>query len=286
MFSESYLFLTNQRLSCSEMALDMRRLYAEILAEDQGRSVRPDSSIPTASSSFTPAEVRECPLNNDGFAVSLEEHRLEKGPAASFLIENFLSVAEEEQLVAYIQSFEAFQWVQLKRRRLIQFEERQGEHLRQLPITATLQSIIDRCSQAGVQFIQSESETGSSRANHILINEYKPGEGICSHQDGPAFVPTVAVLSLCSSLVLRFVPSVARDAPTAFAVLLPPRSLFVFSADLYTRFWHCIDEVETDNLSEFPSHRLALPKHAELPADDSLLQRQYRLSLTIRRTCF
>lgn len=32
--------------------------------------------------------------------------------------------------------------------------------------------------------------------NHVLINEYRPGEGIMAHQDGPLYTSAVAILSL------------------------------------------------------------------------------------------
>ena len=31
--------------------------------------------------------------------------------------------------------------------------------------------------------------------NHVLINEYKPGQGIMAHTDGPAYYPVVATIS-------------------------------------------------------------------------------------------
>ena len=31
--------------------------------------------------------------------------------------------------------------------------------------------------------------------NHVLVNEYKPGDGIMPHTDGPAYVPIVATIT-------------------------------------------------------------------------------------------
>lgn len=42
--------------------------------------------------------------------------------------------------------------------------------------------------------------------NHVLVNEYRPGEGIMSHQDGPLYAPAVAILSLGTPVVMRFTP--------------------------------------------------------------------------------
>ncbi|PVD26190.1 hypothetical protein C0Q70_13859 [Pomacea canaliculata] len=40
--------------------------------------------------------------------------------------------------------------------------------------------------------------------NHVLVNEYEPGQGIMPHEDGPAFYPTVSTISLGSHTLLDF----------------------------------------------------------------------------------
>eukprot|EP00959_Pyramimonas_sp_CCMP1952_P218705 4573492-Pyramimonas_sp.AAC.1 len=40
--------------------------------------------------------------------------------------------------------------------------------------------------------------------NHVLVNEYKPGEGIMPHEDGPLYYPVVAIISLGATAVIRF----------------------------------------------------------------------------------
>ncbi|KAA1098882.1 hypothetical protein PGTUg99_019660 [Puccinia graminis f. sp. tritici] len=40
--------------------------------------------------------------------------------------------------------------------------------------------------------------------NHCLVNEYNPGDGILPHLDGPAYLPTVATISLDSDTVYEF----------------------------------------------------------------------------------
>ena len=42
------------------------------------------------------------------------------------------------------------------------------------------------------------------KPNHVLVNEYKPGDGIMPHTDGPAYYPIVSTLSLGSDSVLQF----------------------------------------------------------------------------------
>ena len=43
-----------------------------------------------------------------------------------------------------------------------------------------------------------------SKPNHVLINEYLPGQGISPHLDGNLFYPTIATISLGSHTVLNF----------------------------------------------------------------------------------
>jgi len=98
--------------------------------------------------------------------------------------------------------------------------------------------------------------------NHVLVNEYLPGQGIMPHEDGPAYVPIVATLSLGSHTILdlyEYAPSTApRDSegPNAgrainsspkFSIFIPPRSLFVLTSDLYCRCLHGIAERSVDS---------------------------------------
>lgn len=42
------------------------------------------------------------------------------------------------------------------------------------------------------------------RPNHVLINEYLPGQGIMPHTDGNAFNPLISTVSLGGSTMLDF----------------------------------------------------------------------------------
>ena len=42
--------------------------------------------------------------------------------------------------------------------------------------------------------------------NHILVNEYHPGQGIMAHTDGPAYASRTATLSLGSDVLISFTP--------------------------------------------------------------------------------
>ena len=50
-----------------------------------------------------------------------------------------------------------------------------------------------------------------SQANHVLLNEYTPGQGIMPHVDGNLFFPTITTLNLGSHAMLKF-----YDQPSRF----------------------------------------------------------------------
>ncbi|CAI5508464.1 unnamed protein product [Closterium sp. Naga37s-1] len=107
-----------------------------------------------------------------------------------------------------------------------------------------------------------------SPVNHVLVNEYQEGQGIMPHQDGPAYFPCVAILSLGLPGTMAFSPhqrllecreereggaegagdgkdemgqeeagkrDLSGDALVMReSVALPPRSLLVFKDQAYT----------------------------------------------------
>ena len=93
--------------------------------------------------------------------------------------------------------------------------------------------------------------------NHCLINEYLPGQGIHAHEDGDAYHPVVATVSLGSHIVLDIKPK-GNDATgermggaQGWRVLQEPRSLLITTGKLYTEYLHGISEVTIDeNLGE------------------------------------
>lgn len=50
------------------------------------------------------------------------------------------------------------------------------------------------------------------KANHVLVNEYLPGQGIMAHTDGPLFYPVITTISLGSHTILRFHETDSHDA--------------------------------------------------------------------------
>lgn len=113
--------------------------------------------------------------------------------------------------------------------------------------------------------INEESCLYPSPINHVLINEYLPNQGIMPHQDGPAYFPVVAILSLGSPVVMDFTPHYSLIGNTSniddrgsaegtdyehlqnhhpFSVALMPGSLLIFKDTAYSDYLHGIKDCE------------------------------------------
>ena len=93
------------------------------------------------------------------------------------------------------------------------------------------------------------SNSPHSAPNHCLVNEYQPGQGIHAHEDGDAYYPVVATVSLGSHIVLDVKSKDPAKGP-GWRILQEPRSLLITTGELYTECLHGISEVEIDeNLS-------------------------------------
>ena len=85
----------------------------------------------------------------------------------------------------------------------------------------------------------------------MLINEYSPGQGIFPHEDGPAYHPVVATISLGSHVVLDIYAkkddgSGEREAEPRWRILQEPRSLLITTGELYRDHLHGIAETDVD----------------------------------------
>ena len=100
------------------------------------------------------------------------------------------------------------------------------------------------------------SESPHKAPNHVLVNEYKPGQGIFPHEDGDAYHPIVATVSLASTLVLdihekKGPEKTDGDGAPKWRILQEPRSLLITTGGLYRDYLHGIAEVEVDeNLAQ------------------------------------
>lgn len=85
--------------------------------------------------------------------------------------------------------------------------------------------------------------------NHVLINEYLPGQGIMPHKDGSAYYPVVATVSLGASLCFDIYatnPDGTREQEPLQKIFQEPRSLLITTEALYIDYMHGISDIETD----------------------------------------
>lgn len=105
--------------------------------------------------------------------------------------------------------------------------------------------------------------------NHVLVNEYLPGQGILPHEDGDAYYPVVVTVSLGGAVVLdiyRKGTGTAKEKEKAeekekepgegkgegsgrepeWRILQERRSLLITADEMYTDYLHGIRGVEVD----------------------------------------
>ncbi|KAF3648970.1 ent-kaurenoic acid oxidase family protein, partial [Capsicum annuum] len=169
--------------------------------------------------------------------------------------------------------------------------------------------------------INEKSGLFPSSINHVLINEYLPNQGIMPHQDGPAYYPVVAILSLGSPVVIDFTPhpnlsirvgtrensvdDEISDQEAAvrnsceqldnfhpFSIILMPRSLLIFKDMVYSDYLHGIKDSEVQgcnkavNVTNVQNHGVLQHSSGSAKAldiDDTVICRaSTRVSLTCR----
>lgn len=205
-----------------------------------------------------------------------EKFLLKNVPSTCYYIPNFISAEEEKLLIHNIEKTSSVRWTQLKNRRLINFggvPTQKGMIREEIP--DFLQAYLDRINEARI--------FGEQKANHILLNEYRKGQGIMPHFDGPLFHDTITTISVGSHTVLEFHKERLDDGSgehrvdPEFKLLVEPRSLLILKDDLYHRHMHSIFEVEVDDLTD------PLLRNVDVSTlEETLLHRTTRFSLTIR----
>lgn len=207
------------------------------------------------------------------------------GPNSAFYIQNFITADEEELLLNQIKNSPKPKWTQLSNRRL--------QNWGGLPhpkgmIAETIPSWLDKY----LLKLQKNNIFDNHKPNHVLINEYLPGQGIMPHVDGPLFYPTIATINLGSHAMLDFYkPLLADDSDNCNpsddlatryigTFLLERRSLVCFKEEMYHKYLHGIREIKVDDVGK---SNILNGKSLELGLDNvTLLERSTRTSVTIR----
>ncbi|KAG2388354.1 hypothetical protein C9374_000518 [Naegleria lovaniensis] len=247
------------------------------------------SSVMSSTSSIVSEEMYSAGTSQldklNPFRASLSSHDGHSElPPTLYYIPNFITEEKEQTILNNIYAANSQQWTRLRNRRLqmiggkpndkVMFEEG-------LPKWLTGQFL-------GINDLH--TYPGNKTINHVLINEYEVGQGIDYHKDGPVYFPMVFIISLESTVMLNF-KLCERDEDYVdqcpyvkqFSVIAEPRSLLIFTDDIYHYYMHGIDECDSYEITDD-----MLIANAELLANKELakvgtkIERSKRLSLTCR----
>ncbi|WVQ76850.1 hypothetical protein IAR50_006524 [Cryptococcus sp. DSM 104548] len=251
---------------------------------------------------------------------TLEDFRIKDIPPAAFYVPNFITEEEEAFLLERLESSPKPKWKTVGTGRRLQYWggtlSKGGVLLpEEIPeFFTTFPDIMSRLKQT----LQTAGPDGlRMEPNQVLVNEYQPGQGITPHEDGPAFEPLVATISLGSHTVLdihhyisvtspsppmvAIVPSNDDEARPVAAVplahlLLLPRSLLIMSSSLYVSHLHGIGEKAKDSVKSggIASENEVVIANADLLGEADIVdhlrqgqtwvrERGTRTSLTFRR---
>lgn len=218
---------------------------------------------------------------------ALEHFRVQHIPPAAYYIPDFISPEEEEYLLRKIGESPQPKWKTVGTGRRLQYwggslsksgvllPEPLPDFLTTFPdLTERIDGFLDIASGRSGGDVKRQG--WALDINQVLINEYQRGQGIAPHEDGTAFKPLVATISLGSHTVLDIYHYLSTTSPsppmTASEIppdegglgrpiaaiplahlLLLPRSLLILSSSLYASHLHAISARTEDVI--FPSRK-------------------------------
>lgn len=214
-------------------------------------------------------------------------YRVSAAPSTVWHVPDFVTAAEEAAMLQCASRSPVERWTQLRGRRLQNLgglPRPPPEGMLKEPLPGWVASICDGLVAAGVF-------SADAPPNHVLLNEYQPGQGIDAHRDGPLYEPRVAILSLGSTCSFDFVSNDEARAPLC-SLLLPRRGLLVFGDDAYHTHLHTVPALTSDAErpglvrldhppQQQPEQEQEAAEAASVPSPP--MPRGRRISLTVRR---
>ncbi len=263
--------------------------FADMMRREKAAAKRPPPRAAAPSAPPRPeAEIRFPPYEL-ARRDALELERFTVGAVARvFYVPDWISAPEEAAMLRQIRAVPAAhpRWTQLRGRRL----QCWGGRPDALADAAGAEPLPPWLRRLGAALV--EARVAADAPDHALLNEYRAGDGILPHTDGPAYAPRTATLSLGSSAVVRFTRRVRTDEigarargggggeedAGAFELVLRPRSLLVFEGDAYAEWMHGIDAVASERVGP-----RVVNGGAARAALGETIERGVRHSLTLRR---
>ncbi|KAH7927574.1 hypothetical protein BV22DRAFT_1084783 [Leucogyrophana mollusca] len=238
------------------------------------------------------------------------------GPSEAYYVPDFVTPEEEAYLLRKIEETPRQKWKTLGNRRCGVRPRLWGEVLQRSTLfRQEMPSFLSHYPDILGRLRATKAFECSPHQgpNHVILNEYMPGQGIMPHEDGPSYHPVVATLSLGSHAVFHYYrykgdelsdkafssstgKGRAIDPNPVLSVLLEPRSVIITTGALYTSHLHGIEEIGVDafrgnNMTPLSSGNEAPIANSEIVRDPEMrsilqgggeLKRNPRYSLTCR----
>ncbi|KAJ5384678.1 hypothetical protein N7517_002589 [Penicillium concentricum] len=232
----------------------------------------------------------------------LEAVRITALPEDAFYISDFITEDEENWLLQKVKSAPLPRWTQLSHRRLQTWPSAltKSNALLASPLPAWLRSPI---VEPRFEALRIFNDAPHQAPNHVLVNEYQPGQGIMPHEDGAAYYPLVATVSLGAPIVLDVYDKhtqsdrgsgtqikagrdvagmLERNQRPQYRVLQERRSLLITRGKMYTDLLHGIEGTTRDeDLGPDSISNWELLREKE-PYQSGWYERKTRTSLTYR----
>uniref|UniRef100_A0A0K0ELL2 Fe2OG dioxygenase domain-containing protein n=1 Tax=Strongyloides stercoralis TaxID=6248 RepID=A0A0K0ELL2_STRER len=209
-----------------------------------------------------------------------DKYLIKNCPETIRYIPNFITDEEEEYLLHLVNNAPTPKWDYLSNRRLQVYGGIINKKKVLIPdegIPQGFNYIIDKLMALEDGFKLDKVP------NHLLVNEYLPGQGIMPHTDGDAYYPLVATISLGSPILLDFYKNITPECVSSFdnryigSMFLERRSLILLSNDIYSNHLHSIAERDEDKMTGDVFNL----NQVNLKVGD-IVKRETRVSLTYR----
>jgi alkylated DNA repair dioxygenase AlkB len=175
-----------------------------------------------------------------------------------FYVQNYISKDDEKKLLEII---DTQPWILDLKRRVQHYGYRYNYKSRRIDLSMKVGNLPEWLNNLA-QRLYAEGYF-KEIPDQVIINEYKPGQGISPHIDcEPCFEDTIISLSLASGATMDFTHTTTNQK---VPVYLMPRSIVILQGESRYKWQHCIPPRKSDKYK------------------DKIVKRNRRVSLTFRK---